>query len=118
MSWKYIMVQVDDRQFPILFPSELVHADVWKRTAKLFYDMSKMKDPEVVSAGFVEGFIVAVACGESETLGIKSRPQDTQVINNHPYEKGLPTPMGNLTESLIIKKTIELLQLRQQEIGG
>lgn len=118
MAWKYIMVQVDDRAFPIIFPQELVHQEVWQRLRYPFYQMAKMKDPEVVSAGFVEGISCCIVVGESETLHIKSRSEDTQLINNHPYEKGIPTPMSNSTEALILKRTIELLQLRMQEIGG
>lgn len=118
MAWKYIMVQVDDRAFPIIFPQELVHQEVWQRLRYPFYQMAKMKDPEVVGAGFVEGMAVCIAMGESETLHIKARPEDTQLINNHPYEKGIPTPLSNTTESLLLQKTIELLMLRNQEIGG
>jgi hypothetical protein len=118
MAWKYIMVQIDDRAVPIIFPPELVHAEVYRRLARLFYDQAKMNDPVVVGAGFVEGLACCMAIGESETLGIKSRPEDTQLINNHPYEKGISTPLSNMTESLILQKTIELLMLRKQEISG
>lgn len=118
MAWKYIMVQVDDRAVPIIFPNELVHAEVYRRLARVFYDQSKMKDPVVVGAGFLEGLACCIATGESETLDIKSRPEDTQIINNHPYEKGIPTPLSNMTEGLLLQKTIELLALRKEEIGG
>jgi hypothetical protein len=118
MAWKYIMVQVDDRAVPIIFPQELVHAEVYRRLARVFYDQAKMKDPVVVGAGFVEGLACCIAMGESETLDIKARPEDTQIINNHPYEKGIPTPLSNMTEGLLLQKTIELLMLRKQEIGG
>ena len=118
MAWKYVMVQVDDRAMPIIFPSELVHQDVYRRLAYLFHSASKMKDPVVVGAGFVEGLACCIAMGESEKLDIKSRPEDTKIINNHPYENGIPTPLSNMTEGLLLQKTIELLMLRKQEIGG
>jgi len=118
MSWKYIMVQVDDRALPVIFPGQLVHAEVWQRLRYPFYEMAKMKDPAVVSAGFLEGMAVAVATGESETLRIKARDEDTQLINNHPYEHGMPSPLGNSSEVLILKKTIDLLTLRMRELGG
>lgn len=116
MSWKYIMVKVDDRQIPILFPHELVHADVWKFLRRPLFDAAKMGDPTVVSAGFVEGMAVAIACGESETLDIKSREEDTRIINNHPYESGRDVPTGQITEALILQKTIEMLMVRLQEV--
>jgi hypothetical protein len=118
MAWKYIMVQVDDRALPIIFPSELVHQEVWQRLRYPFFQMAKMKDPVVVGAGFVEGLACCVAVGESETLHIKSRPEDTQLINNNPYEKGIPTVMSNSTEALILQRTIELLGLRKEEISS
>jgi hypothetical protein len=118
MAWKYIMVQVDDRAYPIIFPPELVHQEVWQRLRYPFYQMSKMKDPEVVGAGFLEGIACCIAMGESETLHIKARPEDTQIINNHPYEKGISTPLSNMTEGLLLQKTIELLLLRAHEVVG
>ncbi len=116
MPWKYIAVQVDDRVHPIIFPTDLVHADVWRRLRGPFFEMAKMKDPRVISAGFVEGLAVALALGESESLDIKSLDTDTQLINNHPYERGIPTPLSNMTEILLLKKTVELLMLRKQEL--
>lgn len=117
MAWKYIMVKVDDRQVPILFPSELVHADVWKYLRRPFYDAAKMGDPSVVSAGFVEGLAVAVSMGESETLGIESREEDARIINNHPYEHGRDVPTAALTEALILQRTAEMLIVRAQGIA-
>lgn len=118
MSWKYIMVKVDDRQIPIIFPNELVHADVWKYLRRPFFDQAKLSDPTVVSAGFVEGMAVAIACGESETLKLKSRDEDTRIINNHPYEKGRETPLGELTEKMLLVRTIELLMERIKQIDA
>jgi hypothetical protein len=118
VAWKYIMVQVDDRVYPIIFPPELVHQEVWQRLRYPFYEMAKMKDPLVVGAGFIEGLACCMAVGESETLKIKSRLEDAQLINNHPYEKGIPTQLSNMTEGLLLQKTIELLILRKKEISG
>lgn len=114
MAWKYIMIQVDDRAYPIIFPYELVHQEVWQRLRYPFFQMAKMKDPVVVGAGMVEGLACCIAMGESETLHIESRPEDTQLINNHPYEKGIPTPLSNSTEVLLLQKTIELLMIRKR----
>jgi hypothetical protein len=118
MSWKYIMVKVDDRQIPILFPSELVHADVWKYLRRPFYDAARMGDPSVVSAGFVEGLAVAVSMGESETLDIKSRDEDARIINNHPYEQGRDVPTARITEALILQRTAEMLIARARDIAN
>jgi len=125
MSWKYVMFQDrHGRQFPVIFPQELVHAEMAKivphayRSGELADGKREWDCPKAVSAGFVEGMAVCIAMGESESMGVKSRPEDTQIINNHPYEKGIVTPMSNLTESLILQKTIELLAFRKQEIGG
>jgi hypothetical protein len=120
MPYKYIMVQVDDVAIPIIFPGMLVHADVWKYLRRPFYDMAKMKDPEVVGAGFIEGFAGCLTAGESETLHIESRPQDVQIINIHPYAYGREGPLDNSTEVLLLQKTIELLMLRKSSLenGG
>jgi hypothetical protein len=109
MSWKYIMVQVDETAIPIIFPDRLVHKDIWQRTAKLFYDQSKMKDPEVVGAGFIHCLSILDCSGESETLDIKARPQDRQLINNFPYESGVTQALSNRTEILILTRTVELM---------
>lgn len=138
MAWKYVMLQVGDRAMPIIFPEELVHAHVAgamqqvigaiKGPHQRFNEKqleTRLRDAEyredgapVRSAGFVEGLACAIAMGESESIGVKADEEDTQIINNHPYEKGMMTPLGNVTEALLLKKTIELLELRRSEISG
>ena len=75
--FKYIIVRnQEQKEVAILFSKTLVH----KQVASLH---SSMFGPWVVSAGFVtlspEGY---VAVGESETLRLKSRPEDTQIIRD------------------------------------
>lgn len=132
MSWKYVMLQVGDRAMPIIFPSELIHSHVAGAMQLAVEATDPQKDlrprqceqmlergtAPVRSAGFLEGLACAIAMGESESLGVKSDDDDTQLINNHPYEKGMLSPLGNVTEALLLQKTAQLLLLRKQEIGG
>lgn len=134
MAWKYIMLHdlERDRFVPVIFPDDLVHSFVAGAMQLVIEANDPKKDlrprqleqmlergtAPVVGAGFVEGMAVCVAMGESESLGIKSRHEDTQLINNHPYEKGMIGLAGNTTELLILQRTIELLMTRMTEISG
>lgn len=132
MGWKYVMLQVGDRAMPIIFPEELVHAHVAGAMQLAVEALDPKKDlrprqcesmlergtAPVRSAGFVEGLACAIVIGESESLGVKSDDDDTQIINNHPYEKGMLSPLGNVTETLVLQKTIELLMIRRQGLSS
>lgn len=132
MSWKYIMLQVGDKAMPVIFPGEFVHSFVagamqlvveandpkFDLRPKQLMSMLERGTAPVIGAGFIEGLAGTVSIGESESLGVKSRDQDIQIINNHPYEFGMPNPLSDTTELLILKRTIDLLTVRAQEISG
>lgn len=95
-DWKYIMVQVGNHRYPILFPQELVHRYVGQGIERaIMMDRDHPRDgiPEIVSAGFVSGLHVLKAHGESESLGIKSHPDDTTRINNDFLRHQDPEPL-------------------------
>ena len=91
---KYIMLQREDKFFPIVFPNhkdfnhdfvaEAIeglrsgYPEQWER--KFVFDG---EDVKVVSAGFVTfGPSGAFCYGRSETLDLDSRPEDTAIIQN------------------------------------
>lgn len=85
MEMKYIVVQghhedAGDVEVPLIFPYVVVHKDM----ADVFYRNRDIRMQKVVAAGFVywdkQG--QAVCHGMSESLNIKSRPeQDAKLIN-------------------------------------
>lgn len=71
---KYIAVAQDEHSMPIfiLFPQNINH-DTMARA------MIRARYPEVISAGFVDEFLQCY--GESTTLRIKSKPEDTDLLH-------------------------------------
>lgn len=74
---KYIVFRLHDEEFPVIFPGHLNHSDV----AKAFAGPLSLSPAVPISAGFVRGLIVGEATKESSTLKLKSRPEDTALIN-------------------------------------
>lgn len=122
MSWKFIMWAVGDRHYPIIFPEELVHSEVAQRIHPLFVQMAKSMPSDTirtpVSAGFIDGLVCTSANRESETMSMGSRPQDTGIINRHPYDKGMETAMSTMIELTLLQGTIEGLMARMKELMG
>lgn len=101
MAWKYVIVQVGNTEVPVIFPERMVHALVVEHLKDYFVGEAKLVAPflgekalralrdQIVanSAGQCE-IIVRSATGDSETLGIASRPDDKDRINTHPYTGG------------------------------
>lgn len=112
-DFKYIVFQDErtGRRLPVLFPNELVHAEVadaliacgLMNSASLFY--------RPVSAGFVM-LAVSSSHGESESLKIKSDPEDAQRINVHTYTAGVDSGMEPMIEKMLLSKVIEQLMER------
>lgn len=86
---KYIIIRIEgrtiNREFPILFPSLMVHAEVFQALKCI----PQLAHATVVSAGEVSLFGTDLTTdGESETLGLKSRPEDAQAIEMIDYSYG------------------------------
>lgn len=95
---KYIMllsVEPVPMEFPVIFPDELVHADIFKaiRGMKVrLADTNRWARPyadlKAVSAGTI--LLGSVRCsGSSETLKLHSREQDASIIYAHDYLRGI-----------------------------
>lgn len=73
-------------EIPIVFPEAFVHADI-ARGARMLFNGDLV---EPVSAGFCSFPAAGVKVeGMSESLGIKSRPEDADVIAGY-YKMGEP----------------------------
>ena len=72
MKFKYIIVEVDERELPLIFSSFLSHEDV------LVTGMDGVK-----SAGYCELGPKGkwIASGQSVSLRLFSRPQDSEILN-------------------------------------
>ncbi len=93
MAFKYIMFRHKDREFPIIFPSTMVHSMVADAIKQYFiaeaHDLGHRDwvAPKPVSAGEIN-LVVAACYGKSETLKVESRPFDASVITMFPYNHG------------------------------
>ena len=78
MKMKYVIFSMNGIEVPVIFTGLTAHS----------YMTEKLSDWKPVSAGFVslteDGLI---AYGDSVTLGISSREEDTQIINRFFEEK-------------------------------
>lgn len=82
---KYIMFKKDigtksTHYVPVIFPDFLVHADV----AAAMKHEPQLRFYKVHSAGFLSPLDL-VPCGESESLGVKSDPEDRERIQYNDY---------------------------------
>lgn len=74
------------QDIPVIFPNQLIHKFMAKRLVHaLSFDHNIRA--EVVSAGSINA--EGVCYGESETLGVKSRPQDTEIIRHYDFTGGI-----------------------------
>lgn len=86
---KYIVVkkQVSEflaKEFPIIFPQELVHSEVFENIKKLIGD-----NVDVTAAGEVSLFDGVTCSGHSETLEIGSRgEEDERLFRTYDYFHG------------------------------
>lgn len=94
MGWKYVMVEnlvtKDGVRFlvPVIFPDKLIHADVYASLRPVMPGWHG-QGVKAFSAGKIEHVNVEGLGGESETLGIKSNPEDTRVIRIYSYMHGI-----------------------------
>jgi len=101
-GYKYIIVQKGNQELPFIFPAQCVHSLMFQAVQVMTMQEIKTMYPEatskmqadaalslkVVGAGSVT-FDVGKAGGFSETLDVKSREQDSSVIQSFPYTSGL-----------------------------
>lgn len=91
MSYKYIMIKSGAYRFPVIFPSNLVHADVAAALfdAGIVPHIKNDPKPFVESAGEIGTLNVMGVGGRSSTLDVNSHDEDRQIINMHPYAHGI-----------------------------
>lgn len=100
------------QQVPILFPAQIVHADIAKFVPAMLRRADKRLVVHPVAAGFVS-LVVSGVSGESESMGgVKSRPEDATTINVYPYSHGMTTGMEAGIERMLLAKHIEHLLQR------
>lgn len=99
---KYVMfVRTEEKRdgtiisqhIPVIFPHAIMHSDLANRIREQGYEESMHERySEIrykpVSAGFI-GLPDMKCFGESESLSLKSRDQDTQIIQQWPQDKGM-----------------------------
>lgn len=93
---KYIVLEQKfggmTREYPIIFPEALVHADVAEALIKTMQTTLPKAKVKAVSAGTVNSLdMLDINChGESTTLGLKSREsQDNNLIKMMDYSHGI-----------------------------
>ncbi len=88
-EFKYVMLQVDAHEVPIIFPARFSHDRVAKLVEEMIAEEGSRKPVSVLSAGECASLAVVATTGRSITLGIKSRPEDAVTINMYNYSSGL-----------------------------
>ena len=74
---KYIVLTWDDREQVVSFPFTVKHEDMME------YIREQAPDAQAVSAGFYfDGANALWSGGESDSLNLKSRPQDRQLLQS------------------------------------
>ncbi len=76
------------QDIPVMFSHIMVHALVAEYLKVMLRREHKYDDVEVISAGFYDD-IEDKTTGESESLKIKSRPEDAVIISTFEYLHGL-----------------------------
>lgn len=97
---KYVMFRcksasatMPDRLVPFVFPDFMVHSDCRDYLTMWLKREHRFVEAKPVTAGFYRPGNPSVTYGESETLGLKSRPEDSAVIDSYPYTHGIdPNP--------------------------
>lgn len=92
MGWKYVMFETKLADcivhVPVIFPDKLVHKDIADYMTMAL--MTTFKVPvKTVSAGKIEHVTADGLGGDSETLKLKSHPEDAVIIEAYSYLHGL-----------------------------
>lgn len=89
---KYIVIEVPlgtelVREIPVIFPNEIVHADMAETLIRMCPEFEKGK---AISAGFVNSMdLTAPPHGKSDSLKVESRREDARLILMHDYLHGI-----------------------------
>lgn len=108
MAWKYVMLQSTIGEtkvlHPIIFPDLLVHRDVAMAIRKECPGWHH-GGVRAISAGMIARVTVPEPTGESETLGLKARASDQDVIITLPYSHGI-----RHASSELVQRTLRAIQ--------
>lgn len=90
---KYVMLKVElmdglTESLPFIFPNNLTHSVVAEAMCKAV-QQERGKVPVVISAGYVAPLRAVRTFGDSESLNVKSRPEDAFIVQFHDYSQGL-----------------------------
>lgn len=95
---KYLILKVQlgsanvPRHIPIIFPDLLVHKLVFDNTKMMLLREHNAQSVEAYSGGFVNSMDLDVSChGESESLGVKAKEGDADIIRSFDYRHGVMT---------------------------
>lgn len=89
MGWKYVIIETDLFEFPIIFPNKMVHEDVYRAVRRFTPAARSSSILRPASAGMIDQLFVKGVGGKSETLHINSRDADERIINMYNYEHGI-----------------------------
>lgn len=92
-GFKYVqfLVELGQTKFlvPVIFPDKLVHSEVAAAMLKCLSRHFREAVIRTVSAGNINDLDVESVSGKSDTLGLKSDPNDAKVINGYLYTHGI-----------------------------
>lgn len=91
-EFKYIIATVQTkthrRPTPFIFPKEINHDDFYRTINYHYRRNTDDQFIDVISAGFVNLGMSTKVHGRSETLGVSSREEDSQLILMYQYGIG------------------------------
>lgn len=83
---KYIIIKVDApglvKEFPFIFDSDITHKVFAQWVERAVQREFNTTETKVVSAGFINHY-TGLANGDSESLGLKCRPEDQAIIDRY-----------------------------------
>lgn len=92
---KYVMIRLTvgdmDRDIPFIFPDAQTHSTVSQYMCHMLRrDHPDASEIKPISAGFLSSVSLSPECyGESETLKLKSRKEDGEIIVMYDYHHGI-----------------------------
>lgn len=102
---KYVMFKCDDRLVPVIFPNFMVHSVIAKYFGHMLASTHDMPN-EVLSAGEIH-FDNVECSGESATLKVGSRAEDSDVIETYDYTHGADDPFTSMFVRAAMRKATQ-----------